>query len=545
MTPRTLLTRSLWPATPAPLIDHAVGDELRGAAATAGDRTALIFVSANAPARCWTYAELLRDAESGAHWLLDRFEAGDHLTVWSPNTPEWIVLQYAAALAGLILVTANPALQDNELEYVLRQSQSTGVAYAATFRGTDMRARVASVAPAVPQVREHIPLDGWLDRIATPRQSGASLPAVDPDGPMQLQYTSGTTGFPKGAQLSHCAMLTNAAYVHERAGSPTGTVWVSAMPLFHTAGCGLVGLGVLTRRGTHVLCEAFEPALVLGALQEYEADRYLGVPAMLRALLAHPTFDTYDFTPLRVVLSGGDSVPREVIAECERRFGAEFSTVYGQTELAPIITQTDPNDHLDEKYTTAGMPLWNVEVSIQDVITREIAPLGEVGEICARGYQAMLGYFDMPEQTRSALDADGWVHTGDLGTLDRHGYLRVTGRMKDMIIRGGENIYPREIEAVLHDHPGIDTAAVIGLPDERWGESVAAVIVPSEPGLPLNPADLQDYVRAHLAPHKAPKTWFIAAQLPSNAMGKLQKFKLRDQIASGELVALPAPDDRR
>ncbi|OUZ12402.1 long-chain fatty acid--CoA ligase [Aeromicrobium sp. PE09-221] len=535
----TMLTTSLVaPDESAPILDLSIGDLLRRVAAEVPDRTALVSVAPEREPRTWTYAELLSDAEHAAQWLLERFEPGEHIAVWAPNVPEWVVLQHGAALAGLVLVTANPALRGAELAYLLDQSDSVGIAYAAGFRGTDMGAILNEVLPQLKGVREQIPFEGWLDQIRDNHSDDRDLPTVDPGSAAQLQYTSGTTGFPKGARLGHRAMLTNASYIHRRAQSSEATVWVSAMPLFHTAGCGMAGLGTITQRGTLVLCELFDPTLVLDSIVTWGADHYLGVPAMLRGLLAHPDFDSYDFSRLEVVLSGGDTVPPDVVTAVEDRFGVRFTTVYGQTELSPIIAQTSPDDSTDDKCHTVGRPLWNVEIAVLDPLTGEVVALGEVGEICARGYQQMLGYYNMPDQTAETIDADGWLHTGDLGTLDERGYLRVTGRLKDMVIRGGENIYPREVEDVLIQHEAIATAIVVGVPDERWGESVAAVVSLSSDVTPTG-QELHDFVRTHLAPHKTPKAWYVADELPTNAMGKLQKFRLRESIVSGELAPLP------
>jgi acyl-CoA synthetase (AMP-forming)/AMP-acid ligase II len=338
--------------------------------------------------------------------------------------------------------------------------------------------------------------------------------------------------------LRHRAMVTNADHIRARGGSPAGAVWVSAMPLFHTAGCGMAGLGTTVQRGTLVLAQVFDPGLVLDAVERYRAQVFIGVPAMLKALLGRPDVGSYDYTSLQVIVSGGDAVPPDLVDVCEHTFGAGFTTVYGQTEPSPIVTQTSPDDTTDDNRHTAGRPLWNVDVAILDLVTGSVQPLGVEGEICARGYQRMIEYLDMPAETAATLDANGWLHTGDLGAMDDRGYLTVTGRLKDMIIRGGENIYPREIEAVLVQHPAVANAVVLGVRDAEWSEAVAAV-VQLAPGAPVPTAtEMHDFVRGRLAPHKTPKSWYISADLPTNAMGKLQKFRLRDQIVAGDLKAL-------
>ncbi|MEU1980919.1 AMP-binding protein [Nocardia sp. NPDC019395] len=532
------LTESLWPVdTSRPVLEITVGELLQQAAAEAPDKLALVSVAPEREARTWTYAQLRDDAEHAAAWLLDRFRPGEHIAVWAPNVPEWLVLQYGAALGGLVLVTTNPALRGPELEYALERSHAAGVFFVDSFRGTDMAALIRTVLPAVPAVREAVAFEGWLDDV---RRTGkrARLPAVDPRSATQIQFTSGTTGRAKPAVLTHRAMVTNAAFVRERCGAPPSAIFATALPLFHTAGCGLAGLGSVHQRATLVLGEIFDPTTMLTAIQEYRAEIFGGVPAMLHALLAHPGLAGFDLGALRVVMSGGDAVPPALADGWAKACGAATSAVYGQTELAPIVCQTSPSDSRDDNLFTAGRPLPGVEVSIREPGTGAVQPLGVEGEICARGYQQMIGYLDMPAETAQAVDTEGRLHTGDLGTMDARGYVRVTGRLKDMIIRGGENIYPREIEEILAAHPAITDAVVLGLPDPVWGENIAAVVRPDPAQQAPSSEELHDYLRERLAPHKTPKSWYIAESFPVNAMGKLQKFRLRDQITSGELRSL-------
>ncbi|WP_067478213.1 AMP-binding protein [Actinomadura hibisca] len=531
------LTESYWPAdTSQPILDLTPGDVLARAAAAVPDRIALAEAAPPGGAltgdgrtdRTWTYRELLDAAHRAATWLATRFEPGEHVALWAPNVPEWVILQYGASLAGLVLVTANPALREPELEYVLTQSDAVGVAYVDAFRGVDMAGVVRNVAARTPELRELIPLGSWLDELAAVEPG--PLPTVDPGGPGQIQYTSGTTGFPKGALLHHRGLVTNASLVAARAGFERGGTWATALPLFHTAGCGLSVLGAALNEATLVLAQFFHPEVVLRSLEEWRASLFGGVPAMLAGVLAHPGFDGFDLSACTIVMSGGDAVPAPLIAETERRFGARFSTVYGQTELSPVITQTAPDDSPEDK-AHAGRPLPQVEVRIVDPATGTTVPVGETGEICARGHQLMLGYHGMPEAT-AAVDADGWLRTGDLGTLDGRGHLRVTGRLKDMIIRGGENIYPREIEEALTAHPAVAAAVVLGVPDPGWGEQVAAAVIPADPAAPPASADLHEHLRARLAPHKTPRRWYLAETFPANAMGKIQKFRLRESLTT-------------
>ncbi|MEU1521601.1 AMP-binding protein [Nocardia rhamnosiphila] len=534
----TPLTRSVWPIDiSSPVLELTVGGLLQQAAAEAPERLALVSVAPDRDDRTWTYAQLLDDAERAAAWLLDRFRPGEHIAVCAPNVPEWLVLQYGAALGGLVLVTTNPALRGSELEYALDRSRAAGVFHTDSFRGTDMAVQIRTVLPAVPAVRESIAFEGWLDEVRR-TEKRAQLPVVDPRSATQIQFTSGTTGRAKPAVLAHRSMVTNAAFVRDRCGASPGAIFATALPLFHTAGCGLAALGSMYQRATLVLAEIFDPSTMLTAIQDHHAEIYGGVPAMLHALLAHPGLADFDLGALRVVMSGGDAVQPALVDAWAKLCGAATSAVYGQTELGPIVCQTSPADSHEDNRFTAGRPLPGVEVSIVDPGTGAVQPLGVEGEICARGYQQMIGYLDMPAETAQTIDAEGRLRTGDLGTMDARGYIRVTGRLKDMIIRGGENIYPREIEQALVAHPAIADAAVLGLPDEIWGESVAAVVRP-DPATPApTPAELHDYLRERLAPHKTPKAWYVAESFPVNAMGKLQKFRLRDQIADGRLETL-------
>jgi acyl-CoA synthetase (AMP-forming)/AMP-acid ligase II len=542
------LTESYWPADTSELVlELTTGDLLRAAARTAPDQTALIEVAppdtpspagAGSSDRRWTYRQLLAEAEQCAHWLLTRFEPGERITIWAPNLPEWVILQYGAALAGVVVVTANPALRAAELRYVLEQSRSAGLFHVAAFRGSDMTAIARDATRQLPDLRGTFSFADWPATVRA-HEEGGPLPAVRPGDPAQIQYTSGTTGFPKGALLHHRGLVTNARFMIDRTQLPDRGTMVSAMPLFHTAGCAMGVLGAAHQRAGYVLCQVFDPALVLTAAQNHDADLLLGVPTMLIAMLGHPDFDRYDLSQLSGVLSGGSPVPPELVRRVEGRFGVRFTSVYGQTELSPVVTQTSPDDSPDDKATTAGRPLPRLEVAVRDPLTGDTVPIGRPGEICARGYQTMLGYFDMPERTAETLDHDGWLHTGDLGILDARGYLTITGRLKDMIIRGGENIYASEIEQLLFTHPGIRDVAVLGLPDPTWGEVVAAVLVPDRPDHVPSVTELRDFCRAHLAPHKTPTRWFHAGELPLTGSGKIQKFRLREQIDRAELHELP------
>jgi len=543
------LTESCWSADKSlDVSDISVGGLLRQASEDAPETIALVEVAppgrpsltgAGRTDRAWTYQELSAAATRCAGWLLERFRPGERITVWAPNVPEWIILEYGAALAGLVLVTANPALRPAELGYVIGQSGSAGVFFVDSFRETAMADIARSVADATPGVRHAISFSGWYDELSGESGSCRRLPPVSPDDPAQIQYTSGTSGFPKGALLHHRGLVSNALFVARRLGIADGATWVSAVPLFHTGGCGMSILGCANTRGTYGLCQYFDPRLVLTALQDMRADVAVAVPTMLLAMLEQPDFATFDLSQCALSISGGTTVPPELVRRVEREFGVKLVIVYGQTEIGAIATATSPEDDPEDRETTVGRPLWQVEVRVVDSHTGSTVPVGEQGEIWFRGYQCMLRYYDMPAETAAVMRPDGWLRTGDLGSLDERGYCRVTGRIKDMIIRGGENIYPREIEELLARHMSIAEAVVVGVPDDKWGEQVAAVLQVADPGESPAVAELRSYCRAHLAPHKTPRYWYVMPEFPFTASGKVRKFQIRELIIAGAVPLLP------
>jgi fatty-acyl-CoA synthase len=526
-----VLTTSYWPAdTSEPVLDTTVGGALRAAAAAAPDRIAMIAGHPDpASRRRWTYAELLGEAERAARALTRRFAPGERVAVWAHNLPEWIVLEYAAGLAGLVLVTVNPALRSGELAYVLKQSGSVGIFLVPEYR-SPMAEYLDQVRPDVPALREVVLFTEWEDFLDT-APTDAALPDVQPDDIAQIQYTSGTTGFPKGAELHHRGLTNNARFYGQRVGLGPGDVFVNPMPLFHTAGCALGVLGACQGLAAHVPVLAFDPALALELCESERASVFIGVPTMVIAMLGHPDVDKRDLTALRVVASGGAPVPAGLVRQVVERLGVAFSIVFGTTECSPLITQVSPDAPAQQRAQTLGTPMPQTEVKIADFATGEPVAPGQVGELCARGYLVMRGYHDAPQQTAEAIDSDGWYHTGDLASMDAGGCLRIEGRVKDMIIRGGENIYPREIEDVLFSHPAVAEASVVGIPDPTWGEVVAAFVRPV-PGQPQPPADeLRAHCREHLAAYKTPLYWVFVDEFPMTPSGKIQKFKLRDQFA--------------
>jgi len=524
--------RSHWPADVAdPVLETTVGSILRDAAAAAGSRPAIVAWGLQpGERRTWTYAELLRESERVARALLARFEPGEHIAVYAPNVAEWLLLELGAGLAGLVLVTVNPANRARELEYVLRQSRSAGVFHADSFRGNPMRQWIAEVRPGLPGLREVVRFEAW-DGFLAGGDGNAALPAVTPDDPAQIQYTSGTTGSPKGALLHHRGLTNNSRFYARLVGMREGDVYAHAMPFFHTAGCVMAALGTIQARAAHAFLPAFDPGRLLELMETERATHMLGVPTMMIAMLEHPEFGKRDLTSLRVAVAGGASVPPEIVRSMESRLGVKFCIVYGQTEASPLITQTRLDDAPEDKACSVGRPLPRAEVKIADPDTGEPVPFGAVGELCVRGCMLMKEYFDKPEATASALDADGWLHTGDLATMDERGYCRITGRLKDMVIRGGENMFPAEIEAALIEHPAVTEVAVIGVPDARMGEELAAFVrIAGE--LPDVEA-LRAHVRERLAAPKAPRYWVFVEDFPLTGSGKIQKFVLRERWKNG------------
>jgi len=527
------------PAQDGPPLDRvALGDLLRRVAAAVPNRTALVDGQPDPAARRrWTYAEMLEEAEAMGRYLAERFRPGERVALWAPNRPEWVLFQYGAALAGLVLVTVNPAYRASELGYVLAQSRSAGLFHEAVYRGVAMGTVVAEVESDLPELRQVSCLDDWDELVAEGRRSTSVLPEVDPTTPCQIQYTSGTTGFAKGALLHHLGAVNAARFSAERAGFAEGDAWVNPIPLFHVGGGVLTGVGALERHGVHVVVPAFDPGLVLELVEAERGALLLAVPTMLVGLLDHPDIARRDLSSVRTVMSGSTVVPAELVRRTKAVFDCDFSILFGQTELHGVLTQTLPTDSDADQAETIGVALPHVELAVRDPDSGEPVPIGMSGEICARGYQSMLGYFELPDATAGALDADGWLHTGDLGSMDERGYLRITGRLKDLIIRGGENIHPREIEELLRAHPAVAEVAVVGVPDERWGEQVGAVIQPADAARPPSVGELFAYCRDHLAPFKTPKLWYRVGEFPLTPSGKIQKFVLKEQIAGGVLAA--------
>ncbi len=516
-----------------PVRDTTVGGILREAAEDRPDAEALVEARADGSiGRRWTYRELFNDAGRLADALLTRYAPGERIAIWAPNAPEWVLLEFAAGLAGVTLVTVNPAYQAKELAYVLQQSRSVGLCLVREFRGNPMLDIARAVCTDLPVVREIVDIEDAAAFFAKGNAARAR-PDVVADDAVQIQYTSGTTGFPKGAVLSHRNLTNNARYSMQRMGVAADDTYINVMPMFHTTGCSLGVLGSVQCRARLLLARQFEPGNMLDLIERERVTQLIAVPTMLIAMLEAQSRQPRATATLRVATSGGSMVPPELVARIQDSFGCGFVIIYGQTETSPVITQTRLDDGWSERTETIGQACPHTDVSIRDLVGNAVVPIGAVGEICARGYCVMLGYNDNPEATAKTIDADGWLHTGDLGTMDARGFVRITGRVKDMIIRGGENIFPAEVENVLITHPGIAEVAVVGIPDPYWGE-VAVAFLRARPGAELDVADLVRHVRADLAAPKTPAHWVVLEAFPLTGSGKIQKFVLRERYLAGE-----------
>jgi fatty-acyl-CoA synthase len=515
------------------VLETTVGGVLRAQALATPDAEALIEADmAGELRRRWTYAELLGDAERLAEALLTRYRPGERIAVWAPNIPEWVTLMYGAALAGLTLVTANPAYQPRELQFVLKQSGAVGLFLVCEHRGNPMARIAAEVAVEVPALREIVDMEDTAALFAG-ADLGVALPEVRPDDPVQIQYTSGTTGFPKGAVLHHRGITNNARFSNARMGVRSGDTILNFMPLFHTAGCGLLTLGAVQFGCRMILARLFDPARMLAIVEAERVDLVLGVPTMLVALLEAQAAQPRDLASVRTAGAGGAMVSPELVRRVRAEFGCNFHVVYGQTESSCLLTVTHGADDEADVCETVGQPLPRTEISIRDPGSNAVQPAGAIGEICVRGYGVMLGYNDNPAATAQAIDAEGWLHTGDLGTMDSRGYLKITGRVKEMIIRGGENLFPAEIENVLLEHPSVAEVAVVGAPDERWGEIVVCFVRLADEAR-LDRAALVAHCREHISAQKTPAHWIAVQDWPLTGSGKIQKFVLRDRFVAGE-----------
>ena len=530
---RAALKTSCFPAHGGPEPEPmTIGDMLRASAASAPERIALRELGFDGKVgRSWTYARLLADSERLARALASRHAEGARIAVFANNVAEWVLLELACGLAGVTLVTVNPAYQKRELKYVLEQSRSEAIYYVESFRGNPVKQIADEVCDELPAIRHRILLTDHASLFA-----GEDVPLTrmpQPGDPVQIQYTSGTTGFPKGALLHHHGLVRNGIDVMTRAGVVAGYSFVHHMPLFHTTGCAILVLGGLGVGATILLAPMFDPVMIVEVMEREKTDFILGVPTMLVALIDEVRKSGRDMSSTKRIMSGGAMVAPELCKAARTVFGAPIQIVYGQTETSPVITQAWYDDSLEDLTQTIGQPAAHVEVSIRDPGTNAVLPVGAQGEICCRGYHVMTGYNDNPEATAAAIDAEHWLHTGDLGRMDQRGYVRITGRVKEMIIRGGENLFPAEIENAMLEHEVIAEVAVVGVPDELYGEQVAC-FMRCNGGAKPDAASLKAFIRERLSPQKTPAYWIWVDQWPLTGSGKIQKFKLREAYERGE-----------
>ncbi|MDX6380464.1 MAG: fatty-acyl-CoA synthase [Rubrobacteraceae bacterium] len=505
----------------------------------------------------YSYTEFKDVVEKCARALMVLgLEKGDHVAMWGQNVPEWVILQFATGKIGAVLVTINPAYKSNELRYVLEQSDAAALFLTQGIKDANF---VEILEKAVPDLADAGPgeleVEGLSylknvvligDEPASPRgvtgydefMEGAEKvseeelrqrqASLDADEVINMQYTSGTTGFPKGVQLTHANIVKNAFYIGECMElGPKDRVCIP-VPFFHCFGCVLGTLNTVTHEGTMVPVEQFDPEEVLKAVHEERCTALLGVPTMFIAELEHENYGEYDTSSLRTGIMAGSPCPEEVMKQVVNDMGADEITIaYGQTESSPVITQTRTEDPVELRVSTVGRKLPDVEVKIVDVDTGEEVGTGEQGDLCTRGYHVMKGYYKMPDKTEEVIDEDGWLHTGDLAVMDENGYVKITGRAKDMIIRGGENVYPREIEEFLYTHPEISDVQVYGVPDEKYGEQIAAAIILKKDSS-LTADDVKEFCRENIAHYKVPEYVDFVEEYPMTASGKIQKYKLRE-----------------
>ncbi len=535
---KVALSQSYFPAqTDSPIEELTIGDTLRRQAAALSDQPLLKELDFDGEiARVWSYTEFLEDAEKLARALASRHEKGARIAVYSNNNPEWVLLEIASALAGLTLVTVNPAYQKRELKYVLEQSRAEAIYYVEEFRGNPMKEIADAVCAEIPAIKHRIVMTDH--RAFYDGGGGVELPDVSPREAVQIQYTSGTTGFPKGAVLHHHGLLQNGVDTMTRAGVRRGDLLVHNMPLFHTTGCAILVLGSIGVGATMMLAPLFDPGMIARVIERERPRFFLGVPTMFVAIIDEIKRTGRDVSSVERLMSGGAMVAPELIKQAEEVFGSVIQIVYGQTESSPVITQTRSDDSIEDLTQTIGQPLPHVEVSIRDPKTGDVCSIGEQGEICARGYLVMTEYNDNPEATAAAIDKDKWLHTGDLGRMDSRGYLTITGRVKEMIIRGGENLFPAEIENAMLEHGDVVEVAVIGVPDDKWGEQVACFMRTT--GARPEPHVLKAFIRERISPQKTPAFWIFVDDWPLTGSGKIQKFKLREGFESGAYEVLSA-----
>ncbi len=524
--------------TTPPLIEETIGGNFERIAREHADREALVEVASG---RRWTYAELDRDVDALARGLIGAGIAkGDRVGIWAPNCAEWTLVQYATAKVGAILVNVNPSYRTHELAYALNQSGLRMLISATDFKTSDYRAMVDEVrhdCRALDRV-VFIGTSDWAELLAEgedlPEDAVASrMATLDHNDPINIQYTSGTTGFPKGATLSHRNILNNGFFTTDTIEFTHEDRLCIPVPFYHCFGMVMGNLGCTTHGAAMVIpAPGFDPGVTLKAVQDERCTGLYGVPTMFIAMQNHPDFSSYDLSTLRTGVMAGSICPVEVMKRCIGDMHMEgVSICYGMTETSPVSTQTRSDDDLERRTATIGRVHPHVEIKIVDPASGDTLERGAPGELCTRGYSVMLGYWDNPEKTAEAVDEDGWMHTGDLAVMREDGYCNIVGRIKDMVIRGGENIYPREIEEFLYTHPDIEDVQVIGVPDEKYGEELCAWVKMREGTEPLDAEKVREFGTGKLAHYKIPRYVMLVDEFPMTVTGKIRKVQMREEAA--------------
>ncbi|MFA3895825.1 AMP-binding protein [Rhodococcus qingshengii] len=535
-TPLPSYTSGVWDG---PMLGDTIGDNLDRTVAAHGDRDALID---HASGRRWTYREFAEQVNGLAAGLLSRgVGKGDRVGIWAPNCPEWTFTQYATAKIGAILVNINPAYRSHELQYVLEQAGISTLVSAASFKTSDYASMIETVRPQCPDLTSVLLLgspkwdavlaDGLAAQANDPAPLAAAQAALSADDAINIQYTSGTTGFPKGATLSHHNILNNGYFVGELCHYSEIDRVCIPVPFYHCFGMVMGNLACTSHGAAMVIPgPAFDPRASLEAVQAEKCTSLYGVPTMFIAELALPDFESFDLSSLRTGIMAGSPCPVEVMKQVIDRMGmAEVSICYGMTETSPVSLQTRSDDSIAQRTETVGRVGPHLEIKIVDPATGLTVPRGEPGELCTRGYSVMLGYWENPEKTAEAIDAARWMHTGDIGVMDEAGYVAITGRIKDMVIRGGENVYPREIEEFLYTHPDILDAQVIGVPDAKYGEELMVWVQMREGADDLDADSVRAFCTGKLAHYKIPRYVHVVDEFPMTVTGKVRKIAMREQ----------------
>lgn len=519
-----------------PLLGDTIGDNLERTVAAHGDREALVDVPSG---RRWTYTELLADVDALARALLAKgVAAGDRIGIWAPNGPEWTILQYATARVGAILVNVNPAYRSHELTYVVNQSGMRMLVSALSHKTSDYRAMIDEVRADLPSLSEVVYIGdaSWEALVA----AGSGVSDADlvergaglgPDDPINIQYTSGTTGFPKGATLSHHNILNNGYFVGELLRYTEEDRICIPVPFYHCFGMVMGNLAATSHGACMVIpAPSFEPEATLRAVVDERCTSLYGVPTMFIAELGLPDFADYELGTLRTGIMAGSTCPVEVMKRVVAEMNmAEVAISYGMTETSPVSTMTRVDDDLARRTETVGRSMPHIESTVVDPVTGVPLPRGEAGELCTRGYSVMLGYWEDPDKTAEAIDPARWMHTGDLATMDGDGYVSIVGRIKDLVIRGGENVYPREVEEFLYTHPAIADVQVIGVPDDRYGEELMAWVVLAPGHESLTAEEVRDFADGRLAHYKIPRYVHVTESFPMTVTGKVRKVEMREQ----------------